>query len=278
MAFPSGARVWSQAAYWTNRTYGLSGWRPAATSASAAATSSSVPPRWTVAARRGALRGPRHRAVQRPVHLEHARPVAEALREPPGPWRQPVARDRDELARRDVEDDGAGEWQVGERPRPDGRSRPRRRAPRVPRPSRRRRRCAPPRTIGQPTAWAYVPRTRPNEALNGRSRRSIAWAAIPANSAARGVVLEPAAGETARGAERRQAEPRERQRMPRHVDDGLQEFGPELLGVRGRAARTAASRLGRRRHPTRPRSPRPTAPGRPLVHRPADGRPGHRGG
>ena len=48
---PSGARDGSQRPYWTNRTNGLAGCRPAATSASAAATSSSVPPRWTVAAR-----------------------------------------------------------------------------------------------------------------------------------------------------------------------------------------------------------------------------------
>ena len=53
VVLPAGARVGSHGAYWTNRTNGRSGWRPAATSASAAAISSSVPPRWTVAARRG---------------------------------------------------------------------------------------------------------------------------------------------------------------------------------------------------------------------------------
>ena len=41
---------------------------------------SSVPPRWTVAARRRSRGRPWHRPVQRPVDLEHARPVAEAAR------------------------------------------------------------------------------------------------------------------------------------------------------------------------------------------------------
>ena len=51
-ALPSGARLGSHGAYCTNSTYGRSGCRPAATSASEAATSSIVPPRWSVAARR----------------------------------------------------------------------------------------------------------------------------------------------------------------------------------------------------------------------------------
>ncbi len=45
---------------------------------------------------------------------------------------------------------------------------------------------APPRTIGQPTAWAEVARTSPNDAVNGRSSRSIEWAATPANIARAG--------------------------------------------------------------------------------------------
>ena len=44
----------------------------------------------------------------------------------------------------------------------------------------------PPRTIGQPTAWAYVPSTSPNEADNGRSSRTIECAASAPNSARAG--------------------------------------------------------------------------------------------
>ena len=115
VALPAGARDGSHAAYWTNSTYGRSGWRPAATSASLAAISSSVPPRWTVAGPARTLGGPRDRAVERPVDLEHARAVAESLGSPAAPWRQPVAGDRHELARRDVEQDGTRRRQVGER-------------------------------------------------------------------------------------------------------------------------------------------------------------------
>ena len=49
------------------------GGRPAATSASAAAISASVPPRWTVAARRGPSAVHGIGSVERPVDLEHAR-------------------------------------------------------------------------------------------------------------------------------------------------------------------------------------------------------------
>ena len=52
------------------------------------------------------LGGPRDRAVERPVDLEHARAVAEPLGAPAAPRRQPVAGDRHELARRHVEQDG----------------------------------------------------------------------------------------------------------------------------------------------------------------------------
>ncbi len=41
----------------------------------------------------------------------------------------------------------------------------------------------PPRATGHPTACASSPSTRPNEPLSGCPRRSIEWAAIPANSA-----------------------------------------------------------------------------------------------
>ena len=55
---PDGARDGSAAPGCTASTYGRSGWRPAATAASAAVISSSVPPRCTVAA--AATAGSRH--------------------------------------------------------------------------------------------------------------------------------------------------------------------------------------------------------------------------
>ena len=51
--------------------------RPAATSASLRPSRRSVPPRWTVPALPAAAARPGHRAAQREVDLEHARPVAE---------------------------------------------------------------------------------------------------------------------------------------------------------------------------------------------------------
>jgi hypothetical protein len=55
---PSGARVWSNKLGWATSTYGRSGCSPRATAASAAAISSKVPPRCTVAA--VAVAGSRH--------------------------------------------------------------------------------------------------------------------------------------------------------------------------------------------------------------------------
>ena len=44
-------------------------------------------------------------------------------------------------------------------------------------------RCAPPRGIGQPTAWPVIPSTSPNAALGGWVRGSVACADMPVNSA-----------------------------------------------------------------------------------------------
>ena len=51
---PSGARLGSTTHGWASSTKGRSGWRPARTSASERATSSKVPPTWTVTVRRHA--------------------------------------------------------------------------------------------------------------------------------------------------------------------------------------------------------------------------------
>ena len=49
--------------------------------------------------------------MKRPVDLEDAGPVPEPRGTAPGPSRQPVARDPDHLAWRDVEEDRAYGWQ-----------------------------------------------------------------------------------------------------------------------------------------------------------------------
>ena len=79
VVLPAGARDVSHGAYWTNRTYGRSGCRPAATSASDGGDL--VERAAEVDRRRAArpVRRPRDRPVERPVDLEDARAVAEPL-------------------------------------------------------------------------------------------------------------------------------------------------------------------------------------------------------
>ena len=80
---PAGARVGSNRLVWVSSTNGRSGTRPAATSASPRAISSSVPPRWTVAAssNSGACHG-------------MGPSIARSSLKTPGPWRKPSSRRR----------------------------------------------------------------------------------------------------------------------------------------------------------------------------------------
>ena len=113
--------------------------------------------------------------------------------------------------------------------------------------------CAPPRIIGQPTAWAYVARTSPND---GTQRAIEAEHRVGRDAREQRpcrLVVEPAAGEAVGRAQRRQPEAAMRQRMARDVDDRPQHLRRELRRRRGRAARTAAARPGR------PPPPRPAA-------------------
>ncbi len=102
-----------------------------------------------------AVRGPRDGSVERPVDLEHARAVAEPLGVPAdarataaGPaiassWRGVTSRSTARAGR-----------QLLERRHPMAGDDLAARGPQLCRPARRRRRSAPPRTIGQPTACA----------------------------------------------------------------------------------------------------------------------------
>ena len=209
-----------------------------------------------------ALGGPRDRTVERPVDLEHARAVAESLGAAAGPRRQPVAGDRDELARRDVEQDGTRRRQVGERRRPDDRSRSPRRPPRArPRaPSRRRPRRRGP-SASRPRGRTS-PSTSPNEALNGRSRRSIEWAAIPANSARAASSVERVRGQPR--AERSAGSPK------RTSANGWR--GTWTTGRRISAAELAGVADERAEHPPPGPPVRPAEPGRGRRQRPLEDR------
>ena len=115
VVLPSGARVGSHGAYWTNRTYGRSGWRPAATSR---LRRGDLVERPAEVDRRRAARPvgrPRDRAVERPVHLEDARAVAEPLGAAPDPAGSRSPAMATSLARRDVEEDGPRRRQLVER-------------------------------------------------------------------------------------------------------------------------------------------------------------------
>ena len=147
---------------------------------------------------RGALRPPRHRPVERPVHLDRGAVPLEARQVPHQPCRQVVVPDQPAQQRGcvDVGDDGP--------PRPDGQAprrphptaRPPRRAPG--RPSRRcgpaRRaasardssapasRPAPPCGTGKPTSWPSIARSQPKTPLIGATAGASLCIAFPASS------------------------------------------------------------------------------------------------
>ena len=90
-----------------------------ATAASPAEISSSAPPRWTVPARRHSSL-PGYRTVEREVHLEDAGAVAVALEGAPVALREVLARNGEELSRRNVEEDRPGPRYLSPSP-PDAR-------------------------------------------------------------------------------------------------------------------------------------------------------------
>ena len=115
MCFPAGARVGSTTHGWATSTKGCSACRPAWTAASDRATSSNVPPTWTVTVRRqaSALQGTGPSSAQSTLHVPapglkraHGRP---ARREQLCPGQ------RDERTRRGVEEHGARRRQLGQR-------------------------------------------------------------------------------------------------------------------------------------------------------------------
>ena len=251
MVLPAGARVVSHGAYWTNRTYGRSGM--AAGGDVGLGRGDLVERPAEVDRRRAArtVRGPRDRPVERPVDLEDARSVAEPLRPAPCPPGQPVAGDRDELARRRRrtgrhaprgrsasvvdpmagDDLAAGRLQLGDERRRHGR-----RAAADHRPADRvgiGREDEPERGAQRAIEVEHRVGGDPGEERPGR------------------LVPEPAAGQPARRAERRQPEPGERQRVARDVDDGPEELRCELAGVADERPEQPSPRPSVRRHRAR---------------------------
>ena len=143
------------------------------------------------------LGAPGHGGLERPVDLADAGAVAEAAERPAVGGGQPVARQLEQGARRDVEEDGprAGASSASERTRwPVTTSPP---AEVTASTIASVTAALPPSTTGQPTAWASEPRNSPIPAVTGWSRRSIEWAATPANRARASSVSKRRATEVA---------------------------------------------------------------------------------
>ena len=228
------------------RHVGVRGPRPTASSDAAISAHRPAEVDGSRARRRGV--GPRDRPVERPVDLEHPRPVAEALELAPVPAGEAVAGHGEHLARRDVEQVGraraAGPRGIHAMARDDLHARAT-----VPRP-RARRAIAPlpPRATGQPTACASSPSTSPNDALSGAWSGSIECAAIPANSARAVGLAEREPGQVLGRQQRRQAEARHEDRVARRPDDGRQEHRHEPLPL----AATSAPKTRRQSSASRP--------------------------
>ena len=209
-----------------------------------AAISSSVPPRWTVAGRRALRRPPGDRPVERPVDLEHARPVAVALE--PAPVARPAAgrrRARSSWRGVDVEQDGSRRRQLVERLDAARRSRSRRRASAGTTASASAMRCEPPR--GERPADG-VRRAAP--AQPERRRSAAARAAASSGRRAREQRRAPVRrGSQPRraaspAAPRASAEARQRERVARQRAAAPSSVLEQRLGIARRAARSAAGR------------------------------------
>ena len=255
MCRPAGARVGSNSVGWTKSTKGRSWTSPRSCAASDAAISSSVPPRWTVAARAQSGARPRNRPVERPIELERGRRRSDSARARGGTapgsrspairatWRGPRSSITTRAPAQLVEraDRRVGLHLPAERPEVAPRARPRTAA------SRRGRSASPPRAP-PPTGAGRRPRCR--RASSARNE----CAALPAKSA-------------------RAAVPRSRRASERR--------GRASACSPNRAMRIGLPREVQRRAPARPRRARPrpgrTAPCRPTPVAPAVAEPA-RGG
>ena len=174
------------------------------------------------------LGGPRDGAVQCPIDLENARAVPEPLRTAPRVRRQPVARDGDELAGGDVEQDRPSLRQLGEAVHPVAgddlaTQRGQLRDERVCDRSRATARHRPADEMGEdredePERGAQRP-VQPQHRMGGNPGEERLCRRIP----------KAAAGEALGRPQRRQAEPGKPQRVARQVEDRPQELAREIV-------------------------------------------------
>ena len=230
-----------------------------------------------MAARRGTLGGPRHGPVERPVHLEHARPVAEALGSPPTARRQAGrrrSRGADAASRRAGPRAPAGDRRATRRA---GRSRARR--PGLELRHERGRHARPPRR-GSSASRPRARRSRgPARRRHSPGDRGGAWNAPRSRRTARApprrrsvpAPAPPSSGARAGRSASAQADGEERGRpgggSPRRACER-----------RGRAARKPEARHAHRPHRVRSRWRPGIARGQPHARRRAGGRPARPGG
>src|SRR5580692_10717025 len=177
---PAGARLGSTTPAWAIRQNGRSGWRPAATSASDAATSANVPPTCTVPASRqaGACQGTGPLSAQSTLQT-------------PGPYRNRCSARRDLAGSRSPA--SATNWR-GVTSSSTARAFGRSRSDVTQRPVSIRppsevssvtsasvSLALPPSTKGQPTECAIIRNSRPKELVSGLLSGSIVCAAAPAS-------------------------------------------------------------------------------------------------
>ena len=170
---------------------------------------------------------PRDRAVQRPVHLEDRRAIAEPPEPTPVPGWQRVAGDARELARGDVEQNRAGRRQVGRRvDRAGGQNLP------AERPQLRHQRLGDPLRTSlddRPPDQVRKHAEEQRDASSGEPRqRQDRMRGHPSHQSAGPLRLE-APGQAERGSGGANPEPGQGNRVPGHVCGGRQEVLDELV-------------------------------------------------
>ncbi len=226
-ACPPGARVGSTTHGWATSTKGCSACRPAWTAASARATSSNVPPTWTVTVRRqaSAPQGTGPSSAQSTLQVP-----APGLNRAQG---RPARRDscvpasatnaRGEVSRSTAR---AGGSSASDATGLSVCTTPPRRRSSLARPWVMA--ALPPATTGQPAPWPSAVRRRPKAEVSGAVSGSIECAAVPA-SRARAASVAEAARRVLHGRRPDEREAGERQRVTRHAAHGRQDVGHDAV-------------------------------------------------
>ena len=177
------------------------------------------------------VRGPGNRPVERPVHFEDAGAVAEPFEAPSIPVRQPIAGDRGDLTRGQVQQDCPCSGQRTQIIDPvSGHDL----AAQRPQLRRQRIRDGPGTAAGHRPAMGMRDHAE-DKAEGGRQRPFERYHRVgrdPAEQGTRGVITEPEPGEAARGEQCRHPEPREGHGMSRYMDDRPENLGQQPIRVR----------------------------------------------